>query len=132
MRAVALACFVLVASPAWSQTVVRTIDLMSLGFGIVEAAQVEIDGDFSTEEWAIKKVDVAPAAWRVVTIRNNTPCVGPWFTPTTSLWPPEHVEIVRDGLIHRLKIGGWPRITIVAFDVPDCSMAQDTSIAMRK
>jgi hypothetical protein len=79
MTRVLFVVFVLFASHASAQTVVRTLDLSTLGWGQIVVEPIDADGDRTTEEWLVTKMN--SPTYRVVAQRQGRYCIGDWFTP---------------------------------------------------
>lgn len=121
----ALALAVLfVCSPASApaQTVERTIDLSALGWGTIEATPAETDGNTQTEEWVAHSYDTNQ--WRVVAVRPEGLCAGPWFLPPgVGTNPFIGVEIITVAGRSKLKVSGGvyaQTFTLIALSTPDC------------
>jgi hypothetical protein len=137
-RTLILVALLALPGSAFAQTVERTIDLTSLGWGNVQAIPVDTDANPYTEEWAIRGVDGFthdPNAfsnrglWRVVAVRNSGLCVGSWFDPRPTAL--HAVELVSIGGRAKLIVttafsafGGDPDdgnpMYIVSLDTPQC------------
>ena len=123
---------VLFASSASAQTVERTIDLSSLGWGLVTPHMVETDGNPATEEWAIQGTFFGFSVnqggnWRVVAVRNGGLCVGEWFNPGAGTVALTRGVDGRSRLLvtetaYNWKVNNIPQQTarVVLLDTPNC------------
>jgi hypothetical protein len=121
------------SSPAFAQTVERTIDVSAMGWGPVQVHAVETDGDPATEEWLVFQLTWQKPAedkwrrfdlYRVVAVRDGGPCIGDWFDPLPPNSDGIQVTIARRGSVDKLLMhdfaGGTYRLHVVGLTTPVC------------
>lgn len=115
-----------VSVPAFAQTVERTIDLPSIGWGSIAVHDVDTDRDPSTTEYAVEGTDYFNGnmgLWRIVAIRTEGICVGEWFDPRPAGAMVSSVILTGSKLVVKAWVGFPPigqQLTIVRLDTPTC------------
>lgn len=120
-----------VAAVVSAQTVERSFDLSSLGWGMISAELVNTDDDPTTEEWAVQGFDGFfgnYGLWRVVAIRPSGACIGPWFDPRPNGSYAATVTLQKEGrarlVVSDTSYVGWQvqqTLTVVRLDTPTCT-----------
>lgn len=120
MRVILVAVVLVISSTvARAQTVEAALNIAALGWGDLRTPEsIEIDGDFATREWLIRRDN----EMRVVAERTDgrAPCAGAWFIPALG-WL-DKVSVQRVGVTHRLVVQAYPydEVVIVRLDMPVC------------
>ena len=122
-RAAFALSFVLIASSASAQSVIRHLDLSQLGWGNIEVHEADVDGNPATIDWAIEGIDPwggNQGQWRVVTERPDGVCVGGWFQPSENVYADVKVSRGGDHLIIKSRSIFTTELTLVKLNAPQC------------